>query len=101
MHNDLTVNTEFDKVEQIKTNKMEKVKISKVEVIKMIEEGYSKESIREDLYPTLNENQWRKFLKVSGLSGKRSPKIDFIIEDETVVPQSQGTNPSFNQVDKL
>ena len=98
MNNDLNVNKEFDKVEQIKTSKMEKVKISKSKVVEMIEAGYSKESIREELYPILNENQWKKFLKVSGLSGKRSPKVDFIIEDETVVPQGQGTNPIYDKL---
>jgi len=103
MNNDLEPNLEFDKVTKVVTNKliynMEKVKINKEAVEKLIDQGVSKKDIKVQLYPALNDMQWTKALKMMGLSAKRVPKVDFIIEDlETVTSGGPHFNPK-NQAD--
>jgi hypothetical protein len=65
--------------------------INKKKVEELMSQGISKDDIRTTLYPELNDSQWKKALKLMGLSIKRVPKIDFVIEDtpenvETVTP---------------
>ena len=61
--------------------------VNKQKVEELINKGVSKDDIRKQLYPELNNSQWKKALKLMGLSTKRVPKIDFVIENtETVTP---------------
>lgn len=59
-----------------------KVMINKTLVANKMEDGMSKEEIRETFYPSLNKTQWQKALKKMKLSGRIVPKIDFEIVEE-------------------
>lgn len=97
---DLEPNLDFDKQSSKINNKliksMEKVKINKTEVVKLLEAGVTKTEVRDQLYPSLNNMQWIKALKMMGLSSMKVKKVDFIIEDETVIGiPSIGNNPAY------
>lgn len=73
----------------------ERVKINKAEVVKLLEQGYTKSEVKEQLYPTLNDSQWNKALKAMQLSSYKVKKIDFVIEDiEPVVGEGSSYNPA-------
>jgi len=96
----LEPNQDFDNQTSKINNKLvkmsEKVKINKAEVVKLLEAGITKTEVRDQLYPSLNNMQWIKALKAMGLSSMKVKKVDFIIEDETVVGiPTPSTNPAF------
>jgi len=74
---------------------MERIKINKTEVVNLLEQGISKEEIREQYYPSLNNNQWKKALNMMGLSSFKVKKIDFLIEDmEVTTPRGNTYSPN-------
>lgn len=105
MKNELEPNLEFDKVTKIVTNKSiykmeskERVKLSKAKIVELMDKGFTKEEIHQDLYPTLNDSQWKKALIQMNLGGVKVKKIDFIIEDfETVTPNEKNYAPQKEQ----
>lgn len=105
MKNKLEPNLEFDKVTKIVTNKSiykmenkERVKVNKAKIVELMDKGFTKEEIHQDLYPTLNDSQWKKCLAICGLSGVKVKKVDFIIEDfETVTPNEKNYVPQKEQ----
>lgn len=108
-YSDLSPNKEFEINNNLKPNKMikvrERVAISKVKIVELMDKGYSKEEIHQELYSTLNNSQWKKALIACGLSDIKIKKIDFVIEDlEPSIPEAVGTNPKYSQgevIDKL
>ena len=65
---------------------MSKVQVKKSELISMLDNGMTREEIAEKL--GLNMNQLKNLLKIAGLEGKRTKKVDFIfVDDSTAVPQ--------------
>jgi len=112
--NDLEPNYNFDiqinRVNKItsKTMNLEKAKLYGVEikevngkpvfkksdVVKMLDNGVTKKEL-VDIYG-LNVNQIKKALDQMDLSSYRAKKVDFIIEDETVIGIPTPTcNPAF------
>lgn len=66
----------------------------KSDVVKMLDNGVTKKEL-VDIYG-LNVNQIKKALDQMDLSSYRSKKVDFIIEDETVIGILSSTcNPAF------
>lgn len=63
-----------------------RVQISKAFVSAKMEEGYSKETIRETWYPSINANQWNRAIKAMNLNKVRAKKVDYAISDEYVEP---------------
>lgn len=99
---DLTPNQDFDKQTSKINNKSimsqkERIVVSKAKVVELMDKGFTKEEIHQDLYPTLNDSQWKKFLVAAGLNSVKVKKIDFVIEDlEPVIGiPTPGGNPAF------
>jgi hypothetical protein len=74
-------------------------RINVKEVKALLEEGVSKEEIRETKYPDLSEAIWKRALKAMGLSRFKVKKREFILEgmDELkgpVTPQGPTYNPN-------
>jgi len=56
-----------------------RVRVDETFVEQCLENGMTKEEIREKHYPALNKSQWKKALINMGLSAKRPKKVDFEI----------------------
>jgi hypothetical protein len=74
-------------------------RINVKEVKTLLEEGVSKEEIRETKYSELSEAAWKRALKAMGLSKFKVKKREFILEgmDElkgTVTPTGPNYNPN-------
>ena len=74
-------------------------RINVKEVKTLLEEGVSKEEIRETKYPELTEAVWKRALKAMGLSKFKVKKREFILEgieelNAPVTPQGPNYNPN-------
>lgn len=66
---------------------MSKVQVKKSELIAMLDGGMNREQIAEKL--GLNMNQLKTLLKMAGLEGKRTKKIDFVFVDDSEVASQE------------